>query len=347
MSQLSQALSQLAQGLTVSPQQLRLAFDDLLEPDVAPALAAAWLTALRLQGENATTLATAVDSVTARMVGFGSVDEFGPVRLDTCGTGGDHSSSLNISTAAAIVCAVAGVTVAKHGNRSATGNSGSSEVLEKLGLKLDLSVDKLRQSLHTHKFAFLFAPAFHPALKTLAPIRKALPFRTVFNLVGPLANPVRPTHQLLGVADVTLADLFGDVLQKRGIRRAAVISGQDGLDEVSLGAPTRALIVTPQGRDELLWHPELTFGLPIYEPGLVRVDSPDESARRITAVFANRPEHPADEAYIAANAAAALWVAEQVATPLEGVALARKVLQSGQAARKLEEIRLFSQSGSA
>lgn len=347
MSQLSQALSQLAQGLTVSPQQLRMAFDDLLEPDVAPALAAAWLTALRLQGENATTLATAVDSVTARMVGFGSVDEFGPVRLDTCGTGGDHSSSLNISTAAAIVCAAAGVTVAKHGNRSATGKSGSSEVLEKLGLKLDLSVDSLRQSLHTHQFAFLFAPAFHPALKTLAPIRKALPFRTVFNLVGPLANPVRPTHQLLGVADVTLADLFGDVLQKRGIRRAAVISGQDGLDEVSLGGPTRALIITPQGRDEILWHPELTFGLPIYQPGLVRVDSPDESARRILAVFANRPEHPADEAYITANAAAALWVAEHVPTPLEGVALARKVIQNGLATRKLEEIRLFTQSNSA
>lgn len=343
MNHLREVLSLMVQGQPVSPQQLRLAFDDLLNPETPPTLAAAWLTALRFQGENATTLATAVDAVTARMVPFGSTDEFGPTRLDTCGTGGDHSSSLNISTAAAIVCASAGVLVAKHGNRSATGQSGSSEVLEKLGVRLDLPVAALRKGLQEHGFAFLFAPAFHPALKTLAPTRKALPFRTVFNLVGPLANPVRPTHQLLGVADTTLADLFAEVLQKRGVRRAAVISGQDGLDEVSLGAPTRAVIVTPEGREELLWHPELTFGLPMFEPGQVRVGSPEESARRIRAVFAGTPENPADEAYITANAAAALWVAEKVATPMEGVALARQCIASGLARQKLEAYAAFTQ----
>ena len=344
MNHLRDSLAKMVQGLKPSPAQLRLAFDDLLDPDVSPPLAASWLTALRMAGENAETLAAAVDSVMARMVEFGSVEEFGSVRLDTCGTGGDHASSLNISTAAAIVCAAAGVTVLKHGNRSATGKSGSSEVLEKLGIRLDLTVAQLRQAVTDQQFAFLFAPAFHPALKTLAPIRKSLPFRTVFNMVGPLANPARPTHQLLGVADIALADLFAEVLRKQGITKAAIISAQDGLDEVSLGAPTRALIVTKDGFEEHLWHPELTFGLPMYEPGLVRVESPEESARRILAVFSKSPEAPADEAYIVANAAAALWLTGRASSPIAGVSVAREVIESGLALAKLNGYAKYTQS---
>ncbi len=344
MIHLRDSLASLVQGQRLNPQQLRLAFDDLLDPDVPPSMAAGWLTALRMAGENGETLAAAVDAVMARMVDFGPAESLDPIRLDTCGTGGDHACSLNISTAAAFVCAAAGVTVVKHGNRSATGNSGSSEVLEKLGIRLDLAVDQLRQSVIEQGFAFLFAPAFHPALKTLAPIRKSLPFRTVFNMVGPLANPARPTHQLLGVADIALAELFAEVLQKKGITRAAIISGQDGLDEVSLGAPTRALIVTPEGCEEHLWHPELTFGLPMYHPTCVQVDSPEESARRIRSVFEARPEHPADEAYIVANAAAALWVAGKVGSPIAGVGLARQVIESGKAMSKLTDYARFTQS---
>lgn len=342
MNRLNDALSLVVQGIRPSVQQMRLAFEDALEPGASPVGVAAWLTAMRLRGEDADMLEAVLAAVMDRMTPFGDADTFGPIRLDTCGTGGDHASTLNVSTAAALVCAAAGVTVIKHGNRAATGRSGSSQVLESLGVRLDLPLSALHEALHRFRFAFLFAPAFHPALKSLAPIRSALPFRTVFNLVGPLANPARPTHQLLGVADAALGDLFAKVLQARGIVSAAVVSGQDGLDEVSLGAPTRVLVVSQDSIEEHLWHPELTFGLPMYPPGLIRVDSPEESARRLRAVFDGRPEHPADEAYVVANAAAALWLAEKADSPSSGVELARSVLADGSVTRLLDDYARFS-----
>lgn len=344
MNHLRETLAQLVQGHELTDTQLRSAFDDLLDPNVPPELAAAWLTALRFQPETPAILSSAVDAVNSRMLSFGSLAELGPIRLDTCGTGGDHASSLNISTAAAFVAASAGVTVVKHGNRAATGSSGSSEVLGELGVQLDISVAKLRESARRFHFAFLFAPSFHPALKTLAPIRKQLPFRTIFNLVGPLANPACPTHQLLGVADASLGKLFAQVLHTRGIHRAAVVTGLDRLDEVSLGAPTQVLLVHPGGYEEHLWHPELTFGLPQFPPDRIRVSSPSESAQRIRAVFEGKSDNPADEAYILANAAAALWVAEQVQTPMDGVELARSIIDSGAALNRLDQYAAFSQA---
>ncbi|MBI1324518.1 anthranilate phosphoribosyltransferase [bacterium] len=345
MNRTKDAISLMVQGLFPSVAQLRLAFDDILEPDAPPAIVASFLTALRMSGERAETLSAALEAVLARMVPFGDPESIGPVRLDTCGTGGDHASSLNVSTASAIVCAAAGVPVIKHGNRAATGKSGSSQVLEALGVRLDLSPPALQEAARRFGFAFLFAPAFHPALKSLAPVRAALPFRTVFNLIGPLANPARPTHQLLGVPDAALADLFAQVLRISGVQRSVIVTGQDGLDEVTLGAPTRALLVTPEGVEEHLWHPELTFRLPMHEPREIRVESPEESARRIRAVFAGKAEHPADEAYIVANAAAGLWVTEKVPTPGDGVQAARQAIASGKAAETLESYAAFSRAG--
>jgi len=342
MNRANDALSMLVQGLKPGAAELRLAFDDILEPTAPQAGVAAFLTAIRMSGERAEFLETALGAVKARMLPFGDPDAIGPIRLDTCGTGGDHASTLNVSTASALVCAAAGVPVIKHGNRAATGRSGSSQVLEALGVKLDPGVERLYEAVARFRFAFLFAPAFHPALKSLAPVRSALPFRTVFNLVGPLANPARPTHQLLGVPDPSLAELFAEVLLKSGVVRAAVVTGHDGLDEVSLGSPTRAILVTAEGIEEHLWHPELTFGLPMFEPRTIRVESPEESARRIRAVFECRAEHPADEAYIVANAAAALWVAQVADSPEDGVRLARNAIASGQVAGTLERYVEFS-----
>lgn len=342
MNRAKEALAQLVLGTFPSVPLLNLAFDDILEADAPPALVSAFLTAIRMSGERAETLHSALTAVKSRMVPFGDPESIGPVRLDTCGTGGDHASTLNISTASAIVCAAAGVPVIKHGNRAATSKSGSSQVLESLGVRLDVSPASLHEAACRLGFAFLFAPAFHPALKALAPVRAQLPFRTVFNLIGPLANPANPTHQLLGVPDPALADLFAEVLRNSGIRRAVVVTGLDGLDEVSLGAPTRALLITKDETEEHLWHPEMTFGLSLHPPKSIRVESPDESARRIRAVFENRPERPADEAYILVNSAAALWAAEHVSTPDEGVSVAREVIATGRAAAKLESYVAFS-----
>ncbi|MFM7318591.1 MAG: anthranilate phosphoribosyltransferase [Isosphaeraceae bacterium] len=341
MNHLRDALANTALGRELTRQSLESAFEDLLHPDTPPVLIASFLTALRLQGETATVLESAVGAVLNHALPFASADELGPVRLDTCGTGGDGAASINISTASAFVAAAAGVPVVKHGNRSATGRSGSSDVLEALGIRTDLPVDTLCQIYADLKFVFLFAPAFHPALKNLAPIRKQLPFRTVFNLVGPLASPARPTHQLLGVADHALAGLFAQVLQKSGVVRAAVISAQDGLDEVSTGAPTRALLVSPDATEELLWHPELTFGIAMHDIGGLRVESAEESARRIRAVFEGRAERPVDEAAILMNAAAGIWLAGFADSPMAGMDLARSVVKSGAVMDLLNRYRKF------
>lgn len=342
MNHLRDALANLALGREVTRPALDDAFDDLLHPDTPQVLIASFLTALRLQGESAPVLESAVGTVLKHALPFAGAAELGPVRLDTCGTGGDGAASINISTASAFVAAAAGVPVVKHGNRSATGRSGSSDVLESLGIRTDLTTDVLRQIYADLKFVFLFAPAFHPALKNLAPIRKQLPFRTVFNLVGPLANPARPTHQLLGVADHQLAGLFARVLQKSGVERAAVISAHDGLDEVSTGAPTRALLVTPDSTEELIWHPELTFGTELMETAGLRVESAEESARRIRAVFEGHPERAVDEAAIMMNAAAAIWLAGKAASPMEGMALARSVVKSGAVLDLLNRYRKYA-----
>lgn len=336
MSQIREALVYVDRKEPIPESLLRPAFGELLDPETPPVLTSAFLTALRLLGENAAILSTAVDAVIDCSIPFASTDELGPTRLDTCGTGGDHASTLNISTATAFVLAAAGVPVVKHGNRSATGKSGSSDVLESLGIRTSLSPYQLLQIYKELNFAFLFAPAFHPALKNLAPIRKLLPFRTIFNLVGPLANPARPTHQLLGVADYRLAELFAEVLRRQGVQKALIISAQDGLDEVSLGAPTQVLVVRPDGNETHLWHPEMTFGMKMIPPSEIRVDSPQESARRIRAVFAGRPENQADEDYIVVNAAAALWLTDKAENMINSVSLARETIQSGATLNLLE-----------
>jgi anthranilate phosphoribosyltransferase len=339
MNHLRDALAELSTGRLPVREQLELAFEDLLEPETPPVLVSAFLTALRMKGESATVLEMAVKIVIRKSVEFATSAELGPVRLDTCGTGGDGAASINISTASAFVVASAGVPVVKHGNRSATGRSGSSDVLDSLGIRVNQSVEKLKQLYHQLHFVFLSAPDFHPALKWIAPIRKQLPFRTIFNLVGPLANPARPTHQLLGVADQSLAKLFAHVLQKRQVMRTAIISAHDGLDEISTGSPTRVLLVTPDSMEDLLWHPGLTFGMRIMDSSGLRVESAAESARRILAVFEDKPEKSVDEAAIVMNSAAALWVAGQVDSPLEGIEMAREAIGSGAALRLLENYR--------
>ncbi len=177
-------------------------------------------------------------AVREHAVGWPDRADLPPV-LDTCGTGGDGACTVNISTAAAIVVAAAGVPVAKHGNRSASGNSGSAEVLTELGVAVEADPSILVRCLRELKLTFLFAPRFHPALRFAAPVRRQLPFRTLFNLVGPLANPARPAFQLIGVPDPRLADLVAEAMARLGVTRAAVVTGSDGLDEVSLGGETR------------------------------------------------------------------------------------------------------------
>jgi anthranilate phosphoribosyltransferase len=332
-------LQVLSNGGTLPAERTERAIESLLDGEVPDAVAAALLTAIRIRGETADDLEGAVRAVRRRMVVWES--PIPPDRLlDTCGTGGDGAGTVNLSTAAAIVAAACGVPVVKHGNRAASGNSGSSDVLTALGVAADPGPEVLAKGLAVLNIAFLFAPRFHPGLRNVAPIRRQLPFRTLFNLVGPLCNPASPAYQFVGTPDEGRAGLMAAVLARMGhIRRAAVVTGSDGLDEVTLDGATRILVVESGVIRGETWHPE-DFGLTPQGAGALRVSGPEESAEQIRRTLAGEPGPVRD--YLLANTAAALWVVDQRSLR-EGVSRAATAIDSGAAARLLDRWAAFSE----
>jgi anthranilate phosphoribosyltransferase len=326
-SPLTEAIGRLASGRDLSSDEAAAAVGEIMAGEATEATIAAFLTALRLKGETADELAGAVRVARERSSGWEPEGLPAPV-LDTCGTGGDGAGTVNVSTATAIVVASCGVAVAKHGNRSATGVSGSAEVLAELGVAVEPDLPVLRRSLIELGITFLFAPKFHPALRFAGPVRRQLPFRTLFNLVGPLANPARPDYQLVGVAGERQADLIAGAMAQLGTPRAAVVTGSDGLDEVTLAGPTRVLWVESGRITPEVWHPD-DFGLPRVVASDLRVTGPAQSAALIRAMLAGEPGPV--RAMVLANAAAALRVARRVATLKDGVAQAAAAIDSGAA----------------
>ncbi len=328
-SPVSVALAALASGRDLGETEAYDAFLAVLGGDVPETLVAALLTGLRVKGEAAAELAGAVRAVLEKHVPWPGPRPAGPI-LDTCGTGGDGACTVNVSTATAIVVASCGVRVAKHGNRSASGNSGSAEVLTELGVNIEARPDVLARCLDELGITFLFAPAFHPALRGLAPIRKQLPFRTIFNLLGPLANPMRPTHQLIGVSGAPAADLMAGALARLATTEvAAIVTGVNDLDEVSLDGPTRVRWVEGghllEGTET--WNPA-DFGLPPATAAELRVSGPAESASAIRSFLGGQPG-PVRSAVLA-NSAAALRITGRVTSLAEGVALAANAVDYGQ-----------------
>jgi anthranilate phosphoribosyltransferase len=329
---LVEALGALGQGVDLSEVQARRAVDAIMAGDAPDALVGAFLAALRVKGESAEELAGAVGAVRDRMTGFEAFEGLPPT-LDTCGTGGDGANTVNISTASALVVAACGVPVAKHGNRSASGNSGSAEVLTELGVDIEAAPEILRRCLDELGITFLFAPRFHPALRFAAPVRRQLPFRTLFNMIGPLANPARPAYQLIGVPDPRQADLMAAAIARLGVVRAAVVTGHDGLDEVSLDGPTRVCWVESGAVDVRIWMPD-EFGLAAVRAEDLRVSGPLESASRLKELFAGKTGPDRDT--VLANAAAALLVAGRVEKLEEGVRMAGRAIDEGLAATLLQ-----------
>jgi anthranilate phosphoribosyltransferase len=325
-------LPALSNGGTLTSDEAERAIGALLDGAVSEAASAALLTAIRVRGETPDELEGAVRAVRSRMIGWDSPIPSDRL-LDTCGTGGDGASTVNLSTAAAILAAACGVPVVKHGNRAASGNSGSSDVLASLGVAADPGPEAVARSLAELKIAFLFAPRFHPGLRLVAPVRRQLPFRTLFNLVGPLCNPASPGYQLVGTTDEGRAGLIAAVLARMPhIRRAAVVTGSDGLDEVTLNGVTRVFLVESDDIRSLSWTPE-EFGLARQGAADLRVSGPEDSAARIRRTLAG--EHGPVRDYLLANAAAALWVVES--SPLrEATAWAASAIDSGAAARLLD-----------
>ena len=259
--------------------------------------------------------------------------------LDTCGTGGSGFKTFNTSTAVAFVCAAAGQAVAKHGNRAASSSSGSADVLEALGVAFSPSPEEAARSLEETGFCFMFAPQHHPATKRVARVRRELGIRTIFNFLGPLANPAGAAYQLLGVSSEKMLPLMAEALQRLGAKRAMLVRGREGLDELSVSGESLAYEIQGDRLEQYTVSPD-AFGLSCHPITEVEVSSPQESAEKMKQVFSGESSPYRD--LVLLNAGAALYVC-QVASKLdEGVAKAAELIDSGEVLRKLEQVQRFS-----
>jgi anthranilate phosphoribosyltransferase len=331
MNPVAAAIETMVAGRSLSRTLCRDAVAAMLDGEATEILVAAFLTCMRLKGLTADELEAAVAAVRERMIRW----ECGPARdlaLDTCGTGGDGASTVNISTAVAVVVAACGIPIIKHGNRAASGHSGSSDVLSVLGVSIDLEPPLLIRSLAELKIAFLFAPRFHPGLGKVAAVRRQLPFGTLFNLVGPLCNPASPAYQLIGTPGASDADLLAEVLARlEHVKRAAVVSAADGLDEVTLDGETQVRVIECGRIQRITWEPE-EFGLGRQSASGIQARDAHESAQRLKRVLEGERGPVRD--YVLANCAAALWVTGQ-GSLRDTVSQAAGVIDSGAAARLL------------
>jgi anthranilate phosphoribosyltransferase len=301
----------------------------MMDGEATPSQAAALLTALHMKGECEDEIAGMAIVMRAKSL---HVEVDGPL-LDTCSTGGGSFDPFNISTAAAFVCAGAGVRIAKHGNRGATSISGSADVLEALGAKIDLDPEQTQACIEQTGFGFLFAPSFHPAMRFVGPTRREIGIRTIFNIVAPITNPAGAQHQLLGVGNAAAAPKLAAVLNRLGTSCAMVVHGEDGLDEVSLSAPTTVY--------EVRNGQVLTYAITPEDAGLHRVQlealrsgTAQENADRMRAVFAG--ELGPHREVVLLNAALALLAFDKVADLKEGVGMAAQSIDSGAATQVLD-----------
>ena len=303
---------------------------EIMQGEATPAQIGAFLTALHIKGESVDEIVGMARTMRAKALRV----EFDGALLDTCGTGGDEKGTFNVSTAAAFVCAGAGVRVAKHGNRAATSQSGSADVLEALGARIDLQPEQVKRCLQETGVGFMFAQTFHPAMKFVAPVRREIGIRTIFNFLGPLTNPAGAEYQLMGVGDAAIAGKVVEALSRLGTKRALVVHSEDGLDEVSLSAPT----LVKELRDGEV-H---TYSIVPEDAGLARAalaelvgGSPAENAERIKSIFAGAPGPDRD--FVLLNSAAALVAVGGAETLKDAVATAAQSVDSGAARRALQQ----------
>ncbi|MCS7030197.1 MAG: anthranilate phosphoribosyltransferase [Gloeomargarita sp. SKYG116] len=331
-------LQQLLNREPLTAAQAEALMQAWLQEAMPPALAAGILVALQAKGVTATELA-AMAQVVQRQAVVPATQDW-PACLDTCGTGGDGAGTFNISTAVAFVAAAAGVPVAKHGNRSASSRVGSADVLEALGLPLNWPIEQAVAALRDVGITFLFAPGCHPAMKAVAPLRQTLKIRTVFNLIGPLVNPLRPQYQVLGVYQPELLPVMAQALHQLGRRRAVVLHSREGLDEAGLGAPTDYYHWTgnaPLQTDVL--DPQ-AYGLTPAPVTALAGGHVQENAEILRQVLQGKGT-PAQRDVVVLNSALALWVAQRVENITAGITFAHDVLQSGAPWEKLQALVRF------
>jgi anthranilate phosphoribosyltransferase len=334
------ALRIVSTGGTLSPDEAERFMEAVLDGEVTPAQLGGILVGMHARGETAGELAGFVRAMRSRALAV----EAPTGAIDTCGTGGDVRGTFNISTAVAIVVAAAGVPVAKAGNRAVSSETGSSDVMAALGLRVEQSAAEAEASLRRDGFAYLHAPTFHPGMRHAGPVRMDLGVRTAFNLIGPLANPARPRRQLVGVPDAEAAPRVAEALLELGTERAFVVHG-DRLDELPLDGSGVIFDVSPAG---IAWRQVGHFdhGLPEAPMEALRGGDPATNAAIILAVLEGREQGPAHDV-VALNAGASLVVAGRADELIDGVALAAETIASGAALERLERLRrsALEQSG--
>ena len=327
-----EALQRTIEHREIFPDEMAELMRAIMRGEVSPVMTAALLTGLRVKKETVGEIAAAAAVLRefARKVRPAPHAHF----VDIVGTGGDNAHSFNVSTAASFVAAAAGARVAKHGNRSVSSKSGSADVLEALGAAVELQPEQVAACLNSVGIGFMFAPIHHPAMKAVAPVRRELGVRTLFNILGPLTNPAEAPNILMGVFHPDLVGIQVRVLKRLGVQRALVVWGRDGLDEITLGASTLVGELRHGQVREYDIHPE-NFDLPMIASRNLRVEGSAESKERVLEALDNRPG--AAREIVALNAGAALYVCGVADSIANGLARARDALASGAARRKLDE----------
>ncbi len=334
---IQEALAQLLDGRSLDRAHARAVMGAIMTGQATPAQIGGFLIALRLKGETPDEIAGFAEAIRGHVL---AVEPKRDDLVDTAGTGGDGQATINISTAAALLAAAAGAAVAKHGNRAVSSASGSADVLEALGFSLEPPPERIARSIDELGFGFLFAPTHHPGFRHAAPVRRELATRTVFNVLGPLTNPAGARAQIVGVYDPGLVPTIAEVLCRLGARRAFVVHGAFGVDELSPAGPNLVCEVVGGAVRRREIDP-LELGLPRCAPEELRGGSPAENAAVIRAVFSGE-ERGAKRDAILLNAAGAIAAGGHADDLRDGLEVAREALDSGAAAERLEALARFS-----
>jgi anthranilate phosphoribosyltransferase len=318
-------MTELLNGRDLPRERAAAMMAEMMEGALEQSQAAALLTGLAIKGVTASELTGFAMAMRERALPVVGLED----TLDTCGTGGSGMSTINTSTMCAFVLASAGVRVAKHGNRSSSGKCGSADVLERLGVHLAATPEVAVRLLESVGMTFLYAPSYHPAMRHVMPVRRTIGFRTVFNFLGPLCNPARTSRQVIGVSDPRMADLMAHALAELGCERALVAHGEDGLDELTICAPTQLWMVSDGEVTGATMRPE-DAGLKRAEPAAIQGGSVEENAAAFEAILTGAEKGPRAD-HVLLNAGAGLYIGDAANAIEEGVELARKQVESGAA----------------
>ena len=334
---IKESIQTLVSGRSLSMDDASLVMEEIMQGEATPAQIGAFITALVIKGETVDEIVGMARTMRAKAVRVFSSEQV----VDTCGTGGDGLHTFNISTAAAFVAAGAGLKVAKHGNRAMSSKCGSADVLEVSGVKIDMDAQQVQRCLQEVGIGFMFAPAFHPAMKYAAAPRREIGMRTVFNILGPLTNPAGVGAQVLGVAEKSLAGKMARVLQVLGCHHALVVHGKDGLDEITITGETAVCELKDGIITNYSINPE-DFGLSTAGLDSLRGGTVDENAALLCEILAGT--HGPQRDVVLMNAAAVLLAGDKVETLQQGIASAGEAIDDGHALVKLEQLIKFSQS---